>query len=800
MTLPMNRTTGRAHNRIVGLVRARPAVALTVAALAVAVAIGWPLPIGIVVIGIAGGGLMALNAMGIALVHRGMRVINFAQLSLGGLAALLFAQLVERRTLLFGVRAVCKPCLPTPEFLNRATPEQLDAVVNLPSFVRVLNPNSTFEQQVARVKTLAAVGQAPHWMVQANYWLSLLIAVSLSVGLAWLFYVAIMKRFTAASRLVLTVITIGAGTFVTFAASFVLSTFFNKTHLRYTTKMAPPIHWSARLDGAVLGAEHVLTIAVAIAASAALALFFRRSLVGVALRGAADNADRARTLGIEVETVTGRAWVLAALLASLAAVLAAMWGSTDGAGAVADAGVMARVLVAASVGGLVSLPAAAFGGMSVGLIDQAMRWGRSDDTLATITLFVLVVAVLLVQRQRAARADSDTWDAGREMRPIPPELRSLATVRRWLRFGAVVLAAWILAFPWVMSPPQVTLGTATMLYAIVGLSLLVLAGWAGQLSMGQMGFAAVGGWAALAMGLPFPLAVLTGAVAGGLAAVAVGIPALRLRGLHLAITTLGFTVLTSAVLVDKRYLGKVLPTSVDRPVLLGLDLEDVRIYYYAVLVLLAVTVVATAGLRRSRTGRVLMALKDNEAAVQTFGINLARTRLTAYAVSGAIAGFAGALLAFGQHGLQPITFGPDRSLAILLTTIVGGLGSVSGPLLGAGFFGFIELLRGTAVGPYLGLFFNPGVLLVVVFLTLPGGLVQAITAVRDAWLRRLASRRRIVVPSLLADRRADPGAKLPIAPKTWASGASVFVPERYRLTDEWVRTRRRAELETKTGA
>src|SRR4029077_21014088 len=128
------------------------------------------------------------------------------------------------------------------------------------------------------------------------------------------------------------------------------------------------------------------------------------------------------------------------------------------------------------------------------------------------------------------------------------------------------------------------------LYGILALSLLILTGWAGQISLGQFGFAAVGAWTVAVTRWPLPLALLAAAVLGAVAAVAVGLPALRLRGLHLAISTLAFAVGVSAILLNQRYLGRHLPQAVRRPVFLGLDLNDVRVFYYFVLAFLIMAV------------------------------------------------------------------------------------------------------------------------------------------------------------------------------------------------------------------
>ena len=758
-----------------------------------------PVPPGILVLGLVAGASLALQAIGIGLVYRSNRIINFAQVAMGAMAGTLFTQLVERRTFVAAVRRVCPPCVRPPSGSDSMSEQELNQLVEAsPTLSRVVDPADDLDVQVETVLDALAITDAATWMVYANYLLAALISIALAVAVVWAFYVLVIKRFNSAPRLVLTVVTIAAGFAIESISGFIIGRFFSgEAYIRYSEGARPPVDWQVGVGQVRIGPDHMLTIAAVVIAAAALTVFLRRSAVGVALRGAAENPQRAETLGIPVATVTGRAWVLAALLASVASVLAAA-GTGDG-GSMQSSDFLVRTLVAAAVGGLVSLPAIAFGAFSIGLMDQAFIWDQRTNSAMAVILFGLLVAVLLVQRARATRADIDaegTWEATREIRPIPPELRQVKTVRRWLAIGGGALALWLVAFPWVMSPSQTNLGTSTVVLAIIGLSLLVLTGWSGQISLSQMGFAAVGGWIALVLDWPFLLSLVAAGVMGALCAVAVGIPALRLRGLHLAITTLSFGLMITTVLLDRRYLGSRLPNTVTRPVFLGLDLEDDRVFYYLTLVALALAVTATAGLRRSRTARTLIATKDNEPAAQTFGISLMRVRLNAFAVSGFMAGIAGALLAFTQHGLEPASFSPRRSMDLFLITLIGGLGAIAGPVLGAFYRGGIQMLSGSALGAYLNLFLDPGIGVILVFLVIPGGLTQAIVMVRDSWLRRIASRLRLIVPSLIADRRGEPGERLPMSPKVWpSSNRPMFVPERYRLKSQWAHEARKKELD-----
>jgi branched-chain amino acid transport system permease protein len=353
-------------------------------------------------------------------------------------------------------------------------------------------------------------------------------------------------------------------------------------------------------------------------------------------------------------------------------------------------------------------------------------------------------------------------------------------VRRWIVGGSLVLAGTLLGLPWLLSAGDTTLVGTFVIYAMVGFSLLILTGWAGQISLGQFGLAAIGGWVAAVSGLPFLLAVLLGGIAGVVAALLVGLPALKLRGLHLAITSLAFALCAQTLFLGPRYLGTMLPANLAPPVLLGLDFGDQRTMYYFLLLVLAVVGIATVGLRRSRTGRVLIACRDNPAAAQSFGINLLRARLTAFAVSGFIAAMAGALFAFEQSQVSAASFTVDQSVQMTMFTVIGGLGGIAGPLLGFATMAGLQMAASNEIVQYASAGFG-GILLV---LTVPGGIAQILYSARDAALRRIAIRHRIPVASLLGDKVARSLGK-----QAMLGQARAYVGKRpavaYKLDRQW---------------
>jgi branched-chain amino acid transport system permease protein len=242
--------------------------------------------------------------------------------------------------------------------------------------------------------------------------------------------------------------------------------------------------------------------------------------------------------------------------------------------------------------------------------------------------------------------------------------------------------------------------------------------------------------------------VLSGLI-GAVAAMVVGLPALRFRGLYLAVTTFAFALATTSYLLDRQYFSWVPSQRVARQPLLGLvDISSATSVYYVMLGALGLVLVGLRGIRHSRTGRVLVAMRDNERAAQAYGISALRVKLTAFAVSGFLAAAAGSLFLAHQQALGSSPYAPSQNLAIFAMVVVGGVTSLGGALLGALYF------QGT--GWFLPLdwqFVASGFGVLVVLLVLPGGFGGLLYAIRDHGLRWVAGRRDIVVPSLLADSR-----------------------------------------------
>jgi branched-chain amino acid transport system permease protein len=489
----------------------------------------------------------------------------------------------------------------------------------------------------------------------------------------------------------------------------------------------------------------------------ALTAFFRFTSIGVALRATAEDADRASLLGIPVRRLQSVVWGLASLLAFLAMFMKI---GVDGPtlGQVLDPTLLLSALGAAVIGRMERLPTITLAAIGLGIVSQGARFHYSSDAYRSLVIAAIIAVALLVQRRtslsRLASAATSTWQETREVRSIPAELRHQRAVRvaRWAL--AALLVIGLALIPIILPANRVQLVTVIAIYGMIGVSLVVLTGWAGQVSLGQMAF--VGWGAALAATMSSrwhvdtSLIMLACGALGAALMVLVGMPTLRARGLAFAVITLAFALATSDYLLNTGYspFQRWLPVEFyDRTRLLGvIPINTDTEFYVLTIVMLAFSLWAVRGLRASRSGRVIIGVRDNERASEAYAIHSRSALLLAFSISGFIAGVAGALFAVQQQLLVSQSFTPDASLRIFAMVVVGGLGSISGAVLGAVFVYGVQYFL-----PVEYAFLATGAGLLLVLLLVPGGLGAMFGDARDGLLRIYARHKKIRVPSLLAD-------------------------------------------------
>jgi len=644
-------------------------------------------PAGIVLSGLVFGAINSLVAVSIVLVYRASRVVNFAAAEFGSVAAVVAIELHVQ----------------------------------------------------------AGVGYLP----------SVGAGLVLAAVLGAVIEVAVLRRFANAPRLIVAVVTIGLAQVLNGASVVIPYEWHSGNAGTFTTPFTAHFH----LFPVLFSGDYIVAMVVAPAVLAALAWFLRATHYGVAIRAAADNGDRARLLGVPVRRLSTIIWTITGLLSALAVLLRvpivgfASFTSVSNGGAP----LLLQTLTAAVVGGMASLPVTVLAALGLGVVDQLSAWTFHDGTYTDVALLGIILVMLLVRRgtlSRAADAAVSTWQSIRQVRPVPPELATLRVVRT-SRIGLMgVLLLLALLAPYVLPPARTQLVSLIVIYAIVACSLVVLTGFAGHISLGQVAFMGLGGAITSLLvghhGVDMFVAMAAGAAAAGVAAFVVGIPALRISGPFLAVTTLAFAVTGAQYFLNPLYFPWLKPTeqlpslSVFGRVALS---SDRQLYFLCLLVLIAV-LTAVRGLRASHAGRAMVASHENRPAAQSFGIDTTRTHLVAFAVSGAIAGLAGGLFVIQQQGYSAGNFSALQGLQFFTMVVIGGLGSLPGAVLGAVYvYGAQYLL------PPGWSLLATGAGIIALLMFFPGGLGDLVYRGRDAALRLIAGRRGLIVPSLLADSR-----------------------------------------------
>ena len=646
-------------------------------------------PFGIVALGIIYGTVTALGAMGVILVYRANRFINFAHGALGSMVGVLCIGMVLRHNV--------------------------------------------------------------------SYWVMLPVAVIGGGLIGALVEFAVIRRFQNSTRLVVTVASIGLAQLL--GGLELLGT----QAIDFTALVGgfnAPLDVSFKLDVVTMRGDEMLIIAIVPAVILGLAWFLLKTDAGIGVRAAAENVERALLLGIPVRRLSTIVWIIAGSLASLTYMLQAPFAGVKPGVASNGPTVLLPLLAAAVVARMDSLPLAFGAGVGLGIMEQVVRW-NSADSPSVIYVFYLVVIVgaLLLQRGKLSRAQesgTSSWSAAGVAKPIPEELRHLPEVR-WAKIGLLTLlglAFVILPRGW--SATNQLLLSYAICWAMIGVSLVILTGWGGNISLGQFGIAGMAGMVAANLiannNADFFMVIGASAGVGALIAMVVGVPALRIKGLFLAVTTLAFAIALDNYFLNQNTFPQFVKSSIKRPLLWErFDLNDNYSLYLVALTFLVLSILASMGVRKSRSGRVLIATRDNQRAADAASVPTTNIKLSGFLLAGAIAGIAGALNVLAIQGLAVGTFNPADSITVFSTAVIGGLGSITGAIAGVLLFKYFETL--TFLGD-LRLAINGFGLLVVLYL-LPGGLGQLLFNLRDRMLRRVAERRNILVPSLVADKRVE---------------------------------------------
>lgn len=617
---------------------------------------------------------------------------------------------------------------------------------------------------------MGAFGVASFVVLFQNYDIVYPLAALLGIAGAALIGIAtellVVRRLFNSSRVVLLIATVGVAQLIALLITQALPDVVGGV-----IPTAFDASWAeiAVSDSLTIGTRQTSIILLVVPVLIALGIFLNRTRTGLHIRAVADSPENARLVGVSPKRVSTLVWGLAAAFAAYTQIALApiVTRTADDLAGVSTIGLLLRALVIALAARMRSIPVVVAGGLVLGAAETLVGVNLNRN-LGIFNLFLLVaVLVMVFLLARVGKTDSVSFSVGVRRSPIPERLRSTWWVRHLPGLGMVALLAPALLVPvFVTKSSEMLVWTELLIVAMVAVSLSLLTGWAGQLSLGQFAFAGVGGLSMIAftqghdLGIGFPFvghlatvslevpwfaAFVLAVAVGVLFAVLVGLPALRVRGLFLAVTTLAFAYMASTWMFGLDFWsgGRSTISSVtrDRPTVLGIDLVEPANYYRLCLLFLVLTVVLVSQLRRTGPGRAMIAVRDNEPMTSASTVSPTRAKLSAFAVSGGIAAAAGALYAFLLPGFLPTggesPFSPDASLQLVAIAIIGGIGTVAGPVLGALWVVGLPAAFGASDTVQL-LSANVGLLILLLYL--PGGLVQILYGARDLLVRWLLER------------------------------------------------------------
>jgi ABC-type branched-subunit amino acid transport system ATPase component/ABC-type branched-subunit amino acid transport system permease subunit len=466
---------------------------------------------------------------------------------------------------------------------------------------------------------------------------------------------------------------------------------------------------------------------------AALAFLLTRTKFGLSVRAAADNPSAASLAGISVKKVSTQVWVLAGVLSSLSAVLFGPLSSEQASAAGNSLGptLLLKALTAGMVGRMQSFPLALAGGIGIGVVETIIKLNSPSAGSEYVFVFLLLLLLVLV---RGAKARDEGGWAMPKLRAANREAADLPAAR-WLTRIVIALlgVAAIVRGLTLDEGADFQKYTIVVIFMIVALSSTVLTGWAGQLSLGQFAFVGVGVYATgyYARELPYPVALVLGVAWGVAIAIVIGLPALRLKGLNLAIITLGFQLLCTFWLFNVGKLNNGSGSTmrlVNRYFIVWDVVANKKAQYFIALAFLAFVAFIVTMFRRSGIGRSVIAVRDNENSAAAFTVSPVRAKLLAFAVSGGIAALAGGLYAgvFRQFNTQFVQ--PEESLRIVSIAVVGGVSSVIGALLGSF---VVQGLPAIFEGNDEVNLFASSIGMLIIIMYFPGGLISIVQNLRD---------------------------------------------------------------------
>ena len=510
-----------------------------------------------------------------------------------------------------------------------------------------------------------------------GFWPALLIAVCVAALLGLMIYLLVFRPLRAAPPVTRAVAALAIDALVVALIA---------TRIGTNALFVGPIFPSGtlRIGSAHVPADRLWVTGTIVVLALAIGAAYRFTRFGVMTRAVAESEEGAVVSGIRPDKVAAVNWMISAAVAGLAGILVAPIVTVVPTG---YGLFIVPALAAAITGRFQSMPVAVIAGLVIGmlqsvalLLQNSYSWLPQSGLSELIPLVLILIVLLLRSRPLPGRGMLIRQTLGRAPRPrMLAPTAIVATVA-----GATALAA--LQGSW-----RAALVTS-LITGIVALSWVVVTGYAGQISLAQLTLAGAAAYLLTffqdSWGVPFPFSVLLAALGATVVAVVIGLPALRLRGLTVAVVTLAAAYALQSLWFDNNaFNGGFKGAIANGPDLFGLNLSigagsafPRLSFCFLVLVVLLVTGLCVAKLRTSRLGTAMLAVRANERATAAAGINVVRVKLTAFAIGGFIAGVGGAFMAYDQHTLSSDSFTTVAGLTLFTTVYLLGITSIAGGL------------------------------------------------------------------------------------------------------------------------
>jgi len=437
-----------------------------------------------------------------------------------------------------------------------------------------------------------------------------------------------------------------------------------------------------QIGGVSIGSIDLLIAAFGIGSALVLFAFLRYTKLGWALRATSQDRDAAQQMGVEVNQTNQLAFAIASILGGIAGMLVGIYFNTVYPTMSFQAGL--KGFAATLLGGLGNVPGAVVGGLLLGLI-ESYGVAAFGATYRNLFAFVILIGVLIWRPNGIF--------SRRRQTPPEPLTGTFLTSQRAITvpfWGIMALAALAAAFPlFVNDPYWLQILTNAWLLGMAALSVTLATGTAGQTSLGHAGFLAIGAYASALLtqraGWSFLPSLLAAGVVAGVLGTLFVLPAFRLRAHYVAIATLAIGEIVSQIILnwDSLTNGVMGITNISPPAIFGWEAFFPRQLYWFSLALLLLVVLFQWQLLRSPLGRTWRAIREDDVAAQSYGINLIRYKTLVFVASAFIAGLSGAFTAHMYTFINHETFTNTTSILVLTMVILGGMGNMLGAVVGA---------------------------------------------------------------------------------------------------------------------